>query len=478
MLHPATTLDDAYKTLSPRPLLDAEALAAFYCSEIDALRGSRVVDHLALGLSRAHTGAAYKALLMGHAGVGKSTELARLAERMEHEQEKFRVIRLSAGEHLDPISFQPFDILLLMASEVAMRTARPVAEGGAGEAPAAAFLDDIGDWFARGEESQTQRREVAAQAAAGAGPAATDWWAKALGFFAQVRGEMKYASVREEKSVRYRLSRIDDLVQSVNRLLAQCNSRLRQASGHEWLFIFEDFDKAGISPEKTNALFVTYGNVIRELDAHIVFTIPIALGYSSRADALPVPRDKQFVLPDTMVFDQAHRPHAAGRAAVHAVLAARLAPQLFADGQSERLVVASGGNLRNLFAMSANAADSALLRGARQIEADDVRGAIRQLRTDYERQLGESPYDLEIAGDGQRRPIPYDSKAARLLSVYAGKPEAKIPDQVLYALLRSRAVQEFNGERWFGVHPLVVDLLAQQGRLAPALAGVVAGGSE
>ena len=151
---------------------------------------------------------------------------------------------------------------------------------------------------------------------------------------------------------------------------------------------------------------------------------------------------------------------------------------MFAAGQAERLVVASGGNLRNLFAMAANAADGALLRGAAQIEADDASGAIRQLRTDYERQLGESPYDQEIAGDGQRRPIAYESKANRLCSVYRGDAEAKIPDPVLYALLRARAVQEFNGERWFGVHPLVVDLLVQQRRLAPEIGGVVAGGSE
>ena len=475
MLSPATTLDDAYQTLSPRPLLAADELAAFYCSQIDDLRGGRVVDRLALGLGRAHAGAPYKALLMGHAGVGKSTELARLAARVAGQ---FRVVRLSAGEHLDPISFQPFDLLLLMASEVARRTAQPVDQGGAGEPPGPAFLDDVVDWYARGEEVSTQRREIGAQAAAGAGPAAGEWWARALGFFAQVRGEMKYASVREVKRVRYRLSRIDDLVQSVNRLLAQCNSLLRRASGHEWLFLFEDFDKAGISPERTQALFVTYGNVIREVDAHIVFTIPIALGYSSQANALPVPRDRQFVLPDTMVFDRWHRPHTDGRAAVRAVLTARLAPELFAAGQAERLVVASGGNLRNLFAMAGNAADSALLRGARQIEADDAQGAIRQLRTDYERQLGESPYDQEIAGDGQRRPIAYESKAERLCSVYRGDAEAKIPNPVLYALLRARAVQEFNGERWFGVHPLVVDLLVQQGRLTPESGGVVAGGSD
>ena len=52
-----------------------------------------------------------------------------------------------------------------------------------------------------------------------------------------------------------------------------------------------------------------------------------------------------------------------------------------------------------------------------------------------------------------------------------------MPDPVLYALLRSRAVQEFNGERWFGIHPLVVDILAKQNKIPPA-AGRIPGGTE
>jgi hypothetical protein len=41
-------------------------------------------------------------------------------------------------------------------------------------------------------------------------------------------------------------------------------------------------------------------------------------------------------------------------------------------------------------------------------------------------------------------------------------------------------VQEFNGQRWFGVHPLVVvDILAAQEQLTPSVTGgVVDGGTQ
>jgi len=48
----------------------------------------------------------------------------------------------------------------------------------------------------------------------------------------------------------------------------------------------------------------------------------------------------------------------------------------------------------------------------------------------------------------------------------------------IYFLLRSRAVLEFNGKGWFGVHPLVVDILADQGRIERDATGKVPGGSE
>ena len=169
---------------------------AFYRKEINSVRGGQVVERMTLGLKRAHCSLSYKALLMGHAGVGKSTELTRLADGLTG---SYQVIRFSATQHLDPISFQPFDVLLLMMIEVAKRTAMAKQDGGAGQPPSDEILREIVDWFASGEETIKHSTTVSAEAAAGIGPSADNWWGKALGLFANLKGEMKYASMREKK---------------------------------------------------------------------------------------------------------------------------------------------------------------------------------------------------------------------------------------------------------------------------------------
>ena len=99
----------------------------------------------------------------------------------------------------------------------------------------------------------------------GAGATADSWWAKAMGLFASIKGELKYASSRTTESITRQLSRLDPLINASNRLFTECNNRLREATGREWLFIGEDFDKAGIAPKQTEDLFVTYSNVLRDL---------------------------------------------------------------------------------------------------------------------------------------------------------------------------------------------------------------------
>ena len=158
-------------------------------------------------------------------------------------------------------------------------------------------------------------------------------------------------------------------------------------------------------------------------------------------------------------------------AALRGVMDARMVPDLFAEGQQERLIVASGGNLSELFALTVAAADNASLRlGANgKIEAQDVTQAIGEKRREYRNALGSSPYDPN--------PIPYIDKAARLTVVYHREPGYRIPDRVLYTLLLTRAVQEFNGESWLGLHPLVVDILKSDERLTPADEGDAPGGT-
>ncbi len=460
LLQPAARLEDVYKTLSPEPLTEADEFRKFYRAEVNKVRGCDVVARLKLSLGRAYGGAHFKALLMGHPGVGKSTELTRLAGEV---QGQYSVIRFSATGELDPANFKPFDVLLLMMAEVATRTSNSVAKGGAGRPPSDIRLQEILDWFATEKRTKTVGTHVGAEAAAGAGPGASSLWGKALGLFAQLKGEMKYAADRKTEIVEYRLNRLSSLIELANNLLDDCNELLRKPTRKEWLFLGEDFDKPGITGGQVEALFLTYANVFRDLRTHLIFTIPITLGYSGQAAQLPFGSDRVLSVPDNPVYLPNHTPHREGRDAVRAVLEARVDGALFEAEQLDRLVVASGGNLRDLFSIVSQSADNAILRQSPRIAAEDAETAIKSLRSEYVRRLGDSPFDKE--------PISYETKAQRLLQVYSGDRNSDVPDAVLYSLLRSRVLQEFNGERWYGVHPLIVDVLKLQGRLGAADTG-------
>jgi hypothetical protein len=469
LFEPATSLEDVYKTLSPEPLLTDQEIQAFYRFSLNEVRGGDKVASMALGLERSWGAYFYKAFLVGHPGVGKSTELTRLIERLDG---RFRAIRFQVTKDLDPGNFKPFDILLLMMIKIVEDTARPVDDGGAGSAPSEDLLKAVVDWFAEEETTVTESRKTAFEASAGIGPPATSVWQKVTGLFVTLKGEMKFAADRSKKTVEYRLLRISSLIELVNKVLTDCYERLRSANNREWLFIGEDFDRAGIPTRLVEDFFLNHANVFKDIQAHTIFSIPIGLVYSERAPQLPCPSDRIHIVPDTPVFDRRHQASKDGRAALQEILVARVSSKLFERNQMKRVIVASGGNLRDLFVIVNQAADSAILRRAAKgtIGKTDVDRAINALRTDYERRLGVGPFDVAK--------LTYPEKAARLVAIYDQDPLAQIPDPALYSLLSARAVQEFNGERWFGVHPLVVDILVAQGRLNASEEGKVLGGTE
>lgn len=461
-----TTLDDVYKVLSPEPLRTEQELNDYYRAELNQIRGGYRLQHLCLQLRRAVGSAPFKAFLMGHQGVGKSTELSKLSHEMKG---SFLTITLNAALDLDPTSFQPFDVLLLMLMEVAERTAQPVDKGGAGSPPSNHRLQEILDWFSTVKITAEKKTEVGAQADAGVGLTSDSLWAKALGLFGSLKGEMKYASSRTTETVQYRLNQISALVKAANRLLAECNEILRKATGKEWLFVWEGFDRIGIiPPEKIENLFLTYSNVLRELNAHCIFTIPIDFGYAKTGQfSFPC-----LLVPDTPVFHKNHAPNVAGRKSLQTILEARLVADLFEPGQMMRLITASGGNLRDLFTLVNLAADNSLLSSKSKIGPTQVTDSIVSLRSEYERRLGQHQPDKA------ENPVTYAQQAERLLKIYNNDEAAEIADPVLTSLFRARAILEFNGERWLGVHPLVIDILRKQGKIAPNAQGVVPGGTE
>jgi len=446
----AQRIQDIYKAFDPAPLTSPSELHDFYVDDLNALRGSDKIKALALELKRQHSRGFYKAFVMGHAGVGISTELSRLEQAV---RAQFRTFRLSANTDLDPVNFKPFDVILRVALGLAEETAKPVKEGGAGSPLPEALTRDLLDWFAVEKTTVKTGYDVTVKADAGIKPPAAALWEKLLGLNAALKLEAKRSSGRSKELVEYREKNVGQLIDLANKVIHDCNDRLRTVTRREWLVIGDDFDKPGIPEERISEFFITYGNILSDLVCHMIVDIPIGLGHSSRANQLPATFDGPFNFPDTPVYQKNHTPHGPGRAALHRVIEQRMDPLLFEDGQQERLIVASGGNLRDLFSLIITASTNAELRedNPAHITMADVDPAIAELRKEYRDHLGETAYDVEKPTLG--------AKLDKLAAIYLGKPEAELHDPALYSLLHARAVQEFNGLSWFGVHPLTVDFL-------------------
>jgi hypothetical protein len=465
LYRPAMTLDEVYQTLSPQPLLDPEAFHAFYRDEVNAVRGEDVVAFMGLGLRRSFGGTFYKAFLIGHPGVGKSTEMVRLGREVAN---RFSLVRFSAVSDLDQGGFRPFDVLLAMMIRLAEEIQKPVSDGGPGGQLPKSLIQQIWSWFATEKKTLAGSIRTEVGAAAGVKPTPISWTAL-LGLFADLKGEIKYTADRKQEITEYRLTTIASLIRLMNAVLDEANELLKKKVGREWLFIGEDFDKSGIPAPLTESLFLHYANLFDELHTHLIFSLPVTLAYSDKATQLPL---SSRCIPDTPVFHPDHTPHEAGRGALRTVLQARVSPALFEVEQMERLIVASGGNLRDLFEMVANAADRSALGPGRptRITVAAATDAINAKRSDYVRRLGSSPHDTQL--------FTYEEKASRLVGIYRRVPGHVVPDPVLHSLLRARAVQEFDGERWFGVHPLVVDTLKRDGKLRPVKNQHVHGGTD
>jgi len=462
----ATSLDEIYMTLSPEPLATLEELDAFYCKEMNETRGGDKIQRLKLGLKRALASKQqYKACLMGHPGVGKSTELNRLINEIEVNK-NFRAFKFNVLTDLDPINFNPLDIILLIVIELVEQTEKIAGK------PADSNLQELKDWYSTTKITHKESSNSDVTIGAGGGVTEKSLWAEILNLFASLKGEMRFASAREKEVTERRFSRINDLITIANKIIDECNQKLYKKEEKYWLIIGENFDKNGVSPDAIQKLFIDYGNIIHDLNINLIFTIPIGLYNSSNAVKLAFPNDKCLTIPDTAVFNPDHSANEIGRKAITKVLETRVNLDLFAEGQLERIMIASGGNIRDLFALVSDASDEAILQGKTKIETNQVSLAIGNLKTEYERRLGQNPFDLDQVNYGQ--------KAERLTKIYNNDKESQIPDEVLYVLLNDRAIQEVSlgeGERCFMVHPLVVDLLHAQGKITASSEGGVPGGT-
>ena len=471
-LKKAETLSEVRRAFKPTPLITNEEFETFYEEEVNDVRGNDKIQSIAIKLESEHRAGWYKTFLIGHSGVGKSTELTRLCRIVDN---KFVPIRFSAQNDLDASGFRPFDVFLMMMILLTEKMLSEFDEDIIMKWISEDLFNQINDWYAPPKNTKTKDTQSTLSAEVGIGVKPENVLAKLTGFFANAKAEIKYVSDQKTEVTEYRLHTIGQLLKLLNSMLDSCNEALFEEKGKEWLFIGEDFDKPGIPPNLTETLFIQYSNLFKDLHAHAIFTLPIEIAYSDRQPRLSC---KCECILDTPVYRSDHAPHLEGREALRKVLRARINLDLFAEGQEDRLIVASGGNLRDLFELVSDAATESIVRGRKapkdaldsgKIEERQVTYAINQKRIEYRNRLGQTSTDP--------KELTYEAKSELLKQTYLQGTKERIPNPVMHSLLKAKALQEFNGEGWFGVHPLVVDLLIEQKAIEANAEGKYPGGS-
>lgn len=465
-LQPAKDLSQILRAFTPKPLSSPEEMAAFYRDEINQARSKIPIrKRLVLSLRQSLGGAYYKGLIMGSPGVGKTTELNKLIMDI---QGHYSYLYFSVLQSLDGRNFKATDVLLLMMISLVEKTQEPVDRGGAGSHPRSDLLTGIWKWFQVEKEIFKEQTLVGLDMSAGVDISPEAIWAKLLGLFARLKGEFKFSSNRNIEVEQYRLKRVDELLDLMNQLLEECTQRLKDATGKEWLFIGDDFEKPAISLIRNEDFFIGNRIILQQLNAHFLFSIPVDL--AAKAVLLPVSSDQILLVPETPVYQPDDTPNRKGRDALAAVLQARMDLTLFASGQMERIIVASGGIMRILFALVTRAASTAQLQDPPrdQIEAEDVEDAIQVQREEFLRALG------RISTDPQE--FTQEKRIERLKQIYGKDLEAQIPDELHYFLAQRQLLIESNGTRWVSVHPVAVDILASLKEIQPDQNGVINGG--
>jgi hypothetical protein len=452
----ATTLRGVDAVLAPEPLLSSEDLKAWYRGEdrLRDLRGRDVAKVLAVGLDRDVQGPPFMAFVMGRSGVGKSTELTRLGEMVGS---RYQTLRFSVRDQLDPRFFTAFDVILLICVLLSEKTKEVT-----GEPPQPSIMQELLGWYAEGDESVTNETKVALEAAAGLDTQGS-WWEKVIAAFVTLKGGIQYAQTRKSEVVAYKLKRIQPLIDIANRLIRNCDANLKNYSGKEWLLLGEDADKPGMDLDRVKELFLVHGSsIFGGLHMNLVFNLPIGLTYGSAAQKVPdLPK---CTLYDVPVYgpNKAANEHAIAH--VQEILDARLSPELFEEGQARRLIIASGANLRDLFSMVRQAAVEARVRGAQKIGREDVDRVLQQFRVEFQKRLGTTPFDAT--------PVSSEQRVERLVELYEmADTGSALQDDVLGVLVNSGVVQEFNGTHWYGIQPLIIDVLKRMERIKDPMGG-------
>jgi hypothetical protein len=434
------------RTLDPGKPDDSQLYIDF-----SAVRGEQIITEIKDLISFYEPENPTCTLFTGHIGCGKSTELLKL--RQELEAERFHVVYFESSEDLEMADVDIGDVLLAIARRISQsleglklgeaKGLRGLLQGAAKILMTEIELEGSAEMMGVGVAGNSEG-ELSLSAGIG-----------------KITARAKNDATLRDRLNQFLGPQKNQLLEAINDELLKPAIAQLQAQGQQGLVVIVDnLDRIdnrpkGMGRSQQEYLFIDQHECLRKLHCHKVYTMPLALKFSSEYGLLTARyMDDPKVLPmvpvtlrDGHVCEEGMarlRQMVLARAMPARAEAERLAciPELFDSAASlDRLCTVSGGHVRDLLRLL-----NGWVRKGRTfpLQRDKLEEVIRARRNEMVLQLSDAEWAL-LRQVRQRKKV-------------GG-------DQDYQTLIHSRLVFEYRdqGESWFDVNPILLEAPELQG---------------
>ena len=440
----AESLDHVYRVFKSTPL-EIEDLA-FYVNVSNA-RGnveprSRMARMLNLEES---TDEPQHILFVGYKGCGKSTELNHLKKDIENQ---FLSLSFSVQNELDPIHLNFIELYIVtmeLLFQVALKNNLDIH---------AEYIDSIKYWLETREIQEIREKYLGAEGEIGAGIKIDLGWL--ANFFAKFKLSARTSGSFKEILKTNVEPKLSELIFHCNTLITEIKNQLDRIGKKDILLIIEDLDK--IPLDRASDLFFIHVNQLVQLKTNIIFTFPVALYYHIKFGTIRSYFGKIYELPMIKVHEKNGDPFEEGIGCLKKIVERRMNSDLFLNPEILRkMILDSGGCLRDLFLMVQEAAEVAMDERRDIINDTDRKVAFSRLKKEYDASIADFTLDkVKFTASG------YYETLVDLVKNGTKKPENT--DEVLH-LRQNLCILGYNGEGWCDVHPVVLEILKERKKL-------------
>ncbi len=365
-----------------------------------------------------------KAVLFGHRGGGKTTEIFRLLDNLK---EQFFPIYVEATEELDTAKFQTEDLLLILASMIESKLRE-------NDTPLRAeSLGRVLGWFDEVVKNTAWRKELQGEVGVGAEVGVdVPFFAR---IFASVKSLMRYDTEYRTEVKREVRKQPGALLNAVNLLIDEANLVL---APKRLLVVVDNLDRC--DPAVIDEVLLRDADMVKALRCPIILTPPMDLLLRPKTDRIEAAYNECHAL-FAVRLRRPEQPYRSfdgpGRDLLLGLLRKRVdLDRVMPDSEArDRLIAACGGAVRELFDLLSA---SALLSAGDQIRLSDVESAIRARRGRMRDMINVNGWHDALATIARTKQL---------------APDRKCEEVYFYGF-----AFKYNGDNWYDIHPLAAEL--------------------